>query len=458
MVADHNLAEMQLKFWLLTLSSLSASETLDPTRKFLYNMRELAFKLGMSTDQAWKTQLSRLCDSMIGPTIRIMKRYSHDEDQRHWLKMPIYKLIEYDGQKESVTIMINEQLYPFLRDFKTQFTEVEIDEILALKGINPVRVYMLVKELMAEGKNSISIELFKTRLGLQNSYADFKDLQKNVIKASERQIRKNTSMHDFHFYHDGKGRRPATTIFFQVAPDAQETVHEKEVMKEPVTFIDKLSLLTPEQRKYYELFVTAGIHPDKKAYELVLSYDIDIIRSNYTYYCDKKANRKPTESPITPGYLVTCLKKDYAKKNRESLAKRAKAAERSQSLADSYKIQDQMTNADREFRNQAGAFLHNAPIKMLLDLIDRFEADIYAVAEHIGFNFSKDKAVEMILNGNRKLTTREMNAIREVFAQQIKFGRISLSTYMDYDPVEDNKFLKEYQKKYGHLPKFMQHG
>lgn len=452
MLADHNLAEMQLKLWILTLSSLSASQTLDPTCKFLYSMRELAQRLGMSTDQAWKTQISRLCDSMIGPTVRIMKRYSHDEDQRHWVKMPIYKLIEYDGRKDSVTIMINEQLYPFLRDLKSKFTEVEVNEILAIKGVNPLRVYLLVREMISEGQNSISIELFKKRLGIQNSYADFKDLQKNVIKAAERQIRKHTSMKDFRFYHDGKGRRAATTIFFAVS-DAQEDVHEKEAMKEPVTFLDRLSLLTPEQRKYYEFFCDVGIRPEEKAYELVMSYDIDIVRSNYAYFCERRAKRREGEPPITPGYLVTCLKKDYAKKDRESLARKARASERSQSLVDAYKMQGKMEDADREFRNRAGALIHNAPPKMLLDLIDRYLADIYAVAEHIGFNFSKEKVEHMILaEGNRKLTTREMNAVREVFAQQIKFGRISLSQYTEYEIEDVNEFARRYKEEHGRLP------
>lgn len=444
MIADHNLLEMQLKLWILTLSSLSSSTELDATTKFVYDMRELAQKLGMDTkQQAWKTQVSNLCNSMIGPTIKIMQRYSNDEDKRHWTKMPIYKLIEFDGTKDKVYIMLNEQLYPYLQDFKSQFTEIEVRELLSIRGINPMRVYMLVKELMAEGRFSISVDLFKSRLGLKNSYSNFKDLQRYIIKAAEKQIRKNTSMHDFHFYHDGKGRRPATTLFFKVTPDGAEVLHEKEVLKEPVTFLDKLKLLTPEQRKYYELFIDANIRPEEKAYDLVLSYDIDVVRSNYAYYCNKKANRKSSEKPITPGYLVTCLQKDYAKKDRENLKKMARAAERTQSLNDSYKIQDQIENADREMRNRAGAFIHNAPEDLLIETIDRFHADIYATAELIGFNFSRDKAVEMIKNGNRKLTTREMNAIREVIAQQIKFGRLDPNQFTEYEEDSLFKDLKE---------------
>ena len=107
-------------------------------------------------------------------------------------------------------------------------------------------------------------------------------------------------------------------------------------------------------------------------------------------------------------------------------------------------MQDKIAVADWDFRNKAGAFIKNAPVESIMQLVDRFLADIYATAEELGFNFSKDRAFEILTTGGRKLTTREMNAIREVFAQQIKFHRIEPNEYMD--DTEENEFKKMYRE------------
>ena len=108
-----------------------------------------------------------------------------------------------------------------------------------------------------------------------------------------------------------------------------------------------------------------------------------------------------------------------------------------------------MADADREYRNKAGAFIKNAPSTVIADLIERFAAEIYTIADNImGFNFSKDNAIEMVLSGNCKLTTREMKAVREAFAQEIKFGRIDPAKYVDdnRDP-RLQEILKRVMKK-----------
>ena len=438
MFARHSMSENETKLWLLTMATLSKTSIANTSSLFTYNMRDIASTLGlMDNNKGWKSAVRKLFDNISIKQLKIMKRFSEDEDLQNWVKIPLYNMVEYNGAKETVSVCINDCLMPYLQNFTSKFTEVEINEMIRISGLTSLKIYLLIKELMAEGFSSISIEQFKIRLGIENSYQEFKSLQRDFIKRAEIQIRKNTSMKHFHFWHDGKGRRPATTIFFSILPNPKELVHTKEVIGEPITLIDKLGLLMPEQRKYYELLYQAGVRPEKQAYELVAKYDIDVIRSNYVYFSEKRAKRKHDEKEIQVGYLVNAIKNDYAKKNREKLAKKAKAAEREQSITDQYAMEDVIINADREFRNQATTYIKGAPLEELFNFIDYHLADISATAEFLGFNFSTERAKDILENKNRRMTFREMNALREVIAQQIKYKRIDPSDYIPQKEVSN---------------------
>lgn len=439
------MSEAELKVWLLMMAALSRNKTISEREVFSFDMKELAKRLGLyASRQAWKTKMRAIFDEMISQTIRIMKRDSDDEDLQHWVRLPLYSCLEYDGLSEKAYFDINDHILPYLQNITSHFTKLPVDEMLSISGLSTLKVYMLVQELISEQRTSISIDLFKRRLGFEKNYPTFKSLTQHILRPAEREIRKKTTMHDFHFTHDGRGKKPATTIFFAFTMDNVERVHQKKELKELVTMTDKIELLTPDQRKYYKILMDEGVKPDKKAYEIVICYPIDVLRSNYSYYCEKKANRKPNDKELRAGYLINCIQKDYAKKDRDRLAQKARASERQETLEEAYHMQDKIAVADWDFRNKAGAFIKNAPVESIMQLVDRFLADIYATAEELGFNFSKDRAFEILTTGGRKLTTREMNAIREVFAQQIKFHRIEPNEYMD--DTEENEFKKMYRE------------
>ena len=430
MFARHSMSEIETKLWLLTMATLSKTSIQNTSHLFTYDMREIADTLGfISIGKGWKSAIRELFDAISEKQLRIMKRFSEDEDLQNWMKIPLYNLVEYNGAEETVSVGINEHMMPYLQNFTSKFTELEINEMIRISGLSSLKVYLLVKELMAEGASSITVKQFKFRLGLEHSYQEFKSLHRDYIKRAEKQIQQNTSMKHFHFWHDGKGRRPATTIFFSILPDQKELVHTKDVIGEQVTLVDKLALLLPEQRKYYELLYQVGVRPEEQAYELVTKYDLDIVRSNYVYFSEKRVAKSKNGKAIRIGYLINAIKSDYAKKNRDRLTKKAKAAEREQTLTDQYALEDTIANADRELRSQATAYLKGAPLTELFDFIDYNLADISATAEYLGFNFSVERAKDILENKNRRMTYKEMNALREVIAQQIKYKRLEIGEY-----------------------------
>ena len=103
------MSEAELKVWLLMMAALSRNKTISEREVFSFDMKELAKRLGLyASRQAWKTKMRAIFDEMISQTIRIMKRDSDDEDLQHWVRLPLYSCLEYDGLSEKAYFDIND--------------------------------------------------------------------------------------------------------------------------------------------------------------------------------------------------------------------------------------------------------------------------------------------------------------------------------------------------------------
>ena len=48
-----------------------------------------------------------------------------------------------------------------------------------------------------------------------------------------------------------------------------------------------------------------------------------MLKSNLAYYKEQLKKRKPEQEPLSAGYLITCVKKDYAKSRRKAWLRKA---------------------------------------------------------------------------------------------------------------------------------------
>lgn len=425
MFAKHSMKENEMKIWLLTMASLAKENLINHDVLYEYNIASLADKLSINKDKGWRSIIREAIDQVSDKSLKIVKRYSSEEDKHNWLKIPLYNSVEYNDFNDTVSVTINQKMLPYLQDFTEKFTEVDIDEMLAIRGITQLKVFMVVKELIAEGTYTISIERFKERLNMPvTSYANFRDFQRDVLKKAEQQIRKNTSLKQFHFSHNGKGRRPATEITIHL------TDVEGKVLPAPAKAIsieDKIANLDAEHLQLFDEYSSFGIKPEATCLEIINSYSLDVLKSNLAYYKEQLKKRKPEQEPLSAGYLITCVKKDYAKARRKSWLRKADT----NSSVETELQQTDMKLEDiyKTCKNNASVIIKKGNLKKLLKLFDTASISLENMAANMGMVFDSGEARVKIQK--RDLRNKETMLFREHLAQRLMSGYITMDMVMD---------------------------
>ena len=423
MFARHALKENELKLWLLTMASLAGDENINSTIMYEYNISLLADKLNINKDKSWRNIIRDAIDQLSDKSLKIVKRYSSEEDKQNWIKIPLYKSVNYDDYNDTVSVSINEMMLPYLQEFTEKFTLIDIDELLSIRGITQLKVFMVVKELIAEGIYTIPIEKFKKRLNmLPTSYPNFRDFQRDVLKKAENQIRKNTSMKQFHFSHDGKGRRAATTITINLT-DVDKKVLPPPSPKE--TLEDKINNLDAEHLRLFDEFSSFGIKPESACLEIITSYSLDVLKSNLTYYKEQKKKRKPDQEPLNAGYLITCVKKDYAKARRKSWLRKGETDGRIENEVQQTDIK--LEDVYKTCKDQASIIIKKGNMKKLLEIFDVAILSMENMATNMGYEY--DPAEARIKIQKRDLRNIETMFFREHLAQRLMSGYVTMESF-----------------------------
>lgn len=422
MFAKHAMKENEMKLWLLTMASLAKDNDVRQDVMYEYNISILADKLNINKDKGWRNIIREAIDNVSDKSIKIVKRYSDEEDMQNWLKIPLYNSVEYDDFGDTVSVTVNPKMLPYLKDFKEKFTEVDIDEMLSISGITQLKVFMVVKELIAEGTYSISIERFKERLNMSvTSYPNFRDFQRDVLKKAEQQIRKNTSLKQFHFSHDGKGRRAATTITINLT-DVKEKVLPSP--QKTVTIEDKIANLDSEHLRLFDEFASFGIRPESTCLEIINTYSIDVLKSNLAYYKEQLKKRKPEQEPLSAGYLITCVKKDYAKSRRKSWLRKA---DTNGSVENELQQTDmQLEDVYKTCKNNAAVLIKRGNMKKLLEIFDVAAMSMKNMAANMGIPYDEGEARVKVQK--RDLRNKETMLFREHLAQRLMAGYITMDS------------------------------
>ncbi len=422
MFAKHSLKENEMKIWLLTVASLAKEANVNQNVLYEYNISVLADKLCINKDKGWRNIIREAIDHVSDKSLKIVKRYSSEEDKHNWLKIPLYNSVEYNDFNDTVSVTINQKMLPYLQDFTEKFTEVDIDEMLAIRGITQLKVFMVVKELIAEGTYTISIERFKERLNMPlSSYANFRDFQRDVLKKAEQQIRKNTSLKQFHFSHDGKGRRAATAI----------TIHLTDVKgnvlpapKKTITTEDKIANLDSEHLRLFDEFSSFGIKPESTCLEIINKYSMDVLKSNLAYYKEQLKKRTPEQEPLSAGYLINCIKKDYAKSKRKAWLRKADTNGKVE--AEVQKTDMQLEDVYKTCKNNAGVLIKKGKMQKLLEIFDVAALSMENMAVNMGISYDISEA--RIKVQKRDLRNKETMLFREHLAQRLMSGYITMDS------------------------------
>lgn len=112
-----------------------------------------------------------------------------------------------------VTLKVNEELSPHLREESKKFIRYKLYNTIFLKSFNQQRVYELLKQYQRIGKRTISLEDLREYLSIgKNEYPVWYDFSSKVLKVAQKAIKENT---DIAFEYEGikKGRKVIAVQF-----------------------------------------------------------------------------------------------------------------------------------------------------------------------------------------------------------------------------------------------------
>ena len=425
MFAKHNLKELQIKTWLLSLAALAKNQPITDDTVYEFKMVEIGEQLNINKKSGWRTIIRDTIMGIAHQSANILKRNSINEDKVNWIIIPFYDYVDYNEFEDIVILSINKKLLPYLQDFTDRYTEIDIKEMIAVRGIMQIRTLMIVKEFISENRFAIPINEFKERLDVApNAYPQFRDFQKRVLKPAEKEIREHTSMKNFSFSHDGKGRNPATTIFLNVNEKKNTGKKEQSKPKKKLTLFEKIDALDFEQQKLIDELMYCGVSPQETCYNIVTEYSVDVIKSNVEYFKEKQKTRaKEHKEAITAGYLITCIKKDYAKPNREALLRQADTNEKIQN--DMVSTDIKLEDAYKQCKATASMIIKKGDMDKILDIFEMASLTMENMASNMGIAFDLDDCRVKIQK--RDLRNKETMFFREQLAQRIMNGLVDVN-------------------------------
>ena len=112
MFAKHSMKENEMKIWLLTMASLAREQEINNDVLYEYNISVLADKLSINKDKGWRGIIREALDHVSDKSLKIVKRYSSEEDKHNWLKIPLYNKKNY--YHKLLIFQINEEEYDIL--------------------------------------------------------------------------------------------------------------------------------------------------------------------------------------------------------------------------------------------------------------------------------------------------------------------------------------------------------
>ncbi len=94
----------------------------------------------------------------------------------------------------SVTITWSDEVLKYISTLQSRFTSYKLRHIAELQSSHSIRLYELLMKFNSTGERIISLNDFKSALGLSSKYPLFKDLNKWVIKPAVNELNQRSDL------------------------------------------------------------------------------------------------------------------------------------------------------------------------------------------------------------------------------------------------------------------------
>ena len=270
-------------------------------KTYKVNIHDLANFLDVDSSNLYR-EIREICQSLMTRTIKIQKG-------NEWKIFQWLQLAEYDG-KGTITLMLSNQIAPYLLQLKSWFTKYQLKNILAMKSFYSIRLYELLKLTVGEDRKKtmkyvFEIQYLREYFECKIKFKQVGEFKKRVLDIAVRDISEYSEYNCT--YKCQKTGRTITEIIFLLEekeePKArreekqgnQEQEQEQKIEADIDELIDQLHAIIKEPLKTKEY----------KAILQAADNDIKLIEQKY------QIAQKQRKIDNLVGWLIAAIQEEY---------------------------------------------------------------------------------------------------------------------------------------------------
>ncbi|MEL4382664.1 replication initiation protein [Shewanella algae] len=127
-------------------------------------------------------------DALYGASIRLKE--GNDDIELRWIQKKSKK-IKGSG---SITITWSDEVLSYISQLKSRFTTYKLRNIANLQSSHSIRLYELLMQFNKTHSRVITLDDFRSALGISDKYPQFKELNKFVIKPSIAELNQRSDL------------------------------------------------------------------------------------------------------------------------------------------------------------------------------------------------------------------------------------------------------------------------
>lgn len=198
------LQEKRLILWLI--SRIKPEE--EDFKVHALSVQEFMNLMGLSGKANYK-ELQKITLGLMRKVLVIKHPEERTLTQVNWINYAHYE--EGSGR---VGLAFSEKMKPFLLHLKSQFTAINITDLMKFSSIHAIRVYELLKQYESIGERTLSLEEIRECCGVKERLKKYNHLETKLLLISQREINEKS---DIHFeYERIKQSRKIVAIRFKI--------------------------------------------------------------------------------------------------------------------------------------------------------------------------------------------------------------------------------------------------
>lgn len=185
--ASYRLNVQSQKLVLACLGKIDSRPETQPQKEVKLTATEFSELMGIDIKNAHR-ELYKAADALFKSSIILHE--GDEEIELYWIQEKAKKL-KGEG---AVTIIWSDRILRYICQLKGRFTKFKLRNIASLQSGHSIRLYELLMRFNSTGIRNISLVDFRSALGLDDKYTEFKILNRDVIKPAVNELNQRSDL------------------------------------------------------------------------------------------------------------------------------------------------------------------------------------------------------------------------------------------------------------------------